>query len=229
MSIELLNPRNPVERNAVAALHLELLADSPVVQMGRRFLRDFYYGTLVEDRLIDCTLCRADGRIAGFISYTRYPLDFMTRGMRRHFFRLAGLMGISILARPAMLKDLLLVARMMRDRGREAREAPNPATGEVLSLVAAHEYRNHVPQGGKSRVPVRLFEEMVSFFRAEGFSRVHLLVKPENKASNIFCSVMGCKFEKIAQAGMPIHRYTYEINPAVAGRERGPAPPPAAS
>ena len=213
MSIERLDPRNRPDVNDVAALHLELLSDSPVVKMGWRFLRDFYYGTLVKDRLIDCTVCRADGHVVGFISYTRYPLDFMSRGMRRHFVGLSWLMGTSLLARPAMLKDLLQVSRMMRDRSRGARDAPDPATGEVLSLVAAESHRNHVPPGGKSRLPVRLFEEMVKFFREEGFRHVHLLVKPENKASNIFCSVMGCKFEKIMQAGLTINRYTYELRP----------------
>ena len=221
MGIETLNPRNVADVNAVADLHLQFLGDSPVVRMGEGFLRRFFYVKLVEDGLIGVTICRHEGRVIGFISYTRDPLGFMGKGARRHFVFLAALMAAGVLRRPSFVKDLMFTLKMMRERGAEAR-TPQPGLGEVISLVTVPEFQKHIPEGGKNRLTVRLFEEMVNYFRAEQFDRVYLKVLPHNKASNILCSIMGCKFEKITEAGLTVHRYTYFLNRAAEGSAASP-------
>lgn len=212
MPIEKLNPRNTADVDAVADLHLQFLADSPIVALGERFLRRFFYVKLVEDELIGVTLCRHEGRIVGFISYTADPRGFMGRGIKHNFLFLCGLMTTSLLAKPSLWRGILRALKMMRERSTEAREAPAPGLGEVISLVTLPEFQKHIPEGGKSRLTVRLFEEMLAFFRGIGFDRVHLLVLPHNRASNILCSIMGCQFEKITFAGVATHRYTYFLN-----------------
>jgi len=37
-------------------------------------------------------------------------------------------------------------------------------------------------------------------------------VEPGNRASNIFCSALGCRFEKIMFAGVVTYRYTYVLD-----------------
>ncbi len=212
MPIETLNPRNTADVNAVADLHVQFLSDSPIVGLGERFLRRYFYVKLVEDGLIGVTLCRHEGRIVGFISYTADPRGFMMRGVRRHFFFLCWLMGTSILAKPSLVQGILQALRLMRERSGEARQEPAPGLGEVISLVTLPDFQKHVPEGGKSRLTVRLFEEMLAYFRGLGYDRVHLLVLPHNRASNILCSIMGCQFEKITMAGVVTHRYTYFLN-----------------
>lgn len=221
MSIERLNTRNPADVNAVADLHVTHLGDSPIVGLGPAFLRRFFYVKLVEDGLVGVTVCRKDGSIVGFISYTPDPNGFMMRGVRRHFFFLCWLMSTSLLLRPSMIRGILLALRFMRERGGEAGKEPAPGLGEVISLVALPDCQNYVPPGGKSRLTVRLFESMVEYFREKDYDRVHLLVQPSNRASNIFCSVMGCKFEKITTAGMVTHRYTYFLKPQPAAAVSG--------
>ena len=211
MGIETLNPRNLADVNAVADLHLKFLSDSPVVQLGEDFLRRFFYVKLIEDGSVVVTICRHEGRVVGFISYTHDPLGFMGKGARRHFVYLAWLMGTGVLKRPALLRGLMFTLRMMRERGSEGR-TPQPGLGEVISLVTMPEFQKHIPDGGKNRLTVRLFEEMLNFFRAQRYDRVYLKVLPHNKASNILCSIMGCKFEKITEAGMTVHRYTYFLD-----------------
>ncbi len=220
MGIETLDPRNAADVNAVADLHLQFLGDSPIVRLGQNFLRRFFYVTLVADDEVGVILCRHEGRIIGFISFTRDPLGFISRGARRHLAALAWLMGTGMLARPALAKDVLFTLKMMRERSGEARKAGEPGLGEVISLVTVPEFQKHIPEGGKSRLTVRLFEEMVAYFRAQGFHRVHLKVLPQNKASNILCSIMGCQFEKITEAGLTVHRYTYFLNGPPGGPPR---------
>lgn len=211
MPIETLNPRNAADVKAVADLHREFLGDSPIVGLGERFVRCFFYSKLVEDGSVVVTICRHQGRIVGYISYTPDPKGFMSRGIRRHFFYLCWLMTVSVLERPALWKGVISALRVVRERGSQASE-PEPGLGEVISLVTLPEFQKHVPEGGKSRLTVRLFEEMLAHFRGIGYERVHLLVLPHNRASNILCSIMGCQFEKITVAGVVVHRYTYFLN-----------------
>ena len=212
MRIERLDPRNQADVDAVADLHLAQLSASVEVQLGQRFLRRFYYQNLVEDGLIDCWLCRAEGNVVGFISSSRYPRDFVPRGVRGHLPRLIQLLLASALERPALVKDIVRILGVLRDRGRRYRTDPSPGLGEVLSLVVLPRFQRYVPVGGQSRATARLFETMVADFRAAGFERVHLLVQPTNRASNIFCSSMGCQFEKIKVVDQLVYRYTYMLN-----------------
>ncbi len=208
MGIERLDPARTADVNAVADLHFQFLSDSPIVALGDRFVRKFFYTTLVRDAAVVVDLCRADGKIVGFISYTRDPKHFISNAVKRHFFPLCWLMGTSVLLRPALLKSIFQTLQMMTART-EGAQAPDAKLGEVISLVALPEYQNHVAPGGKSRLTGRFFETMVAYFRDLDYERVLLFVKPENRASNIFCSIMGCQFEKVMFNGAPVHRYTY--------------------
>lgn len=224
MGIERLNPENSADVNAVADLHFKFLGDSPIVALGERFVRKFFYTTLVRDAAVIVDMCRADDKIVGFISYTRDPKHFISGAVKRHFFSLCWLMGVSALLRPALIKSILQTFQIMAGRTEESK-APDPKLGEVISLVALPEYQTHVAPGGKSRLTGRLFEGMVEYFRQLDYERVVLFVKPENRASNIFCSIMGCQFEKTTFNGVVVHRYTYSLKK----QEDVPLAAPAAS
>ena len=209
--VESLDPRDRVGAQQVADLHLTYLSDSPVVQFGPRFLRQFYYGKLLTSGIIGCTVARDGDQVVGFISYTQNSLDFMQRGVRRWPMYLSWVMLRSLLARPALARDLWTVFQLMRERSQEASDSTVQVAGEVLSLVVAESHRGKVPAGGTSRLTVRLFEEVVEYFRSTGHDKFYLLVQPSNRASNIFCASMGCKFGKVFTMGMPVHRYTYQM------------------
>lgn len=209
MSIERLDAQKTSDAEQVADLHFQYLNDSPIVRFGSSFLRRFFYRTLVRDGLVGVSFYRHEGRIVGFVSYTTEPFGFMGRGGRRHPLSLAWSLLSGVIQRPATARDIVKIMRVMRERTDEA--AVDRDTGEVISLVVDSEYRGHVPADGEARLAVRLFEDAVSLFRKRGIRRVHLLVRPENLASNIFCSSMGATFGKIEYGGETVHRYTYEI------------------
>jgi len=214
MSLEFLDHYSAADVESVARLHENYLADSPVVALGPRFIRQFYYRKLVQDGLLGCIVCRADGRVVGFISYTREPRTFMSLGIHRHFWFLSWVMGVTILTRPAILKHIWATWRMMGDRARDLHEKPTPGGAEVISMATEKEYLKHVPPGGKSRVPARLYEKVIEHLRDEGFARVIFLVQPSNTASNLFFAATGCEFDKIMIAGAPVHRYTRHLHDA---------------
>ena len=221
MGIETLDPRNADDVSAVADIHMQVLGDSPIVGLGPRFLRNVFYGKLVEDGAVRVIMCRHEGQIIGFISYTPDPQGFMGKGIRKHFLYLTGVMSVSILTKPALIKGIIRALGMVRARAGE-REEHDPRLGEVISLATRPGSQKHVPEGGTTRLAVRLFQDAITAFRDLQYERIHLLVQPDNRASNILCSVMGCQFEKISVAGKPTHRYTYFLKPP-ADTTKGPA------
>jgi hypothetical protein len=205
-----LDPDRRADVEGVAALHAERLPTSPVVLLGPEFVRRFYYGTLVRAGLVAVHHARADGRVVGFISYTREPLGFMTKGVRQHFFALAWSLVIGVLRDPSVVKQIVFALRLMRETAQDERvSGVRSGAGEVLSLAVAERYERAVPVGGTSRLPVRLVAEMARSFAGAGVEDVNLYVLPGNLASNLFCSSLGCDFERITRAGTAVHCYVF--------------------
>ncbi|MGQ0537404.1 MAG: hypothetical protein ACT4R6_00535 [Gemmatimonadaceae bacterium] len=216
VEIERLDPHNRADVAAVSALHEQFLGDSPVARMGPRFLRDCYYSRLLADGLFDCVACRdvAEGRIVAFMSYTDRPTDFMSRGLRRHFFRVAWTIGTTVLRSPGRLKDVLFVMRLMRERREDGDdEVLRRGAGEALSMAVLPEYRGAVPAGGTARLPTRLIELMAADLRERQVSEIAFYVDPSNLAANLLYSSLGCRFDKITHAGLTRHRFVYPVAP----------------
>lgn len=218
MGVSFLDPRARADVAQVAALYEEHLGDSPVVRLGPRFLREFFFSRLVEDGLLGCLVCHVDGRVVAFLSWTNSPGDFIGRGVRRHFVALSWIMARSILARPAYLRDLVTTLRMITRRSGDRGVTPaEEGAIEAISLVVPPAYQKHVPPGGKSRLTVRLVQALGDHARARGVDRVLYVVQPTNKASAIFFSAMGCDMEKRTYAGQVAYVYTHQLLEPVAG------------
>ncbi|MGQ0640536.1 MAG: hypothetical protein ACT4P6_07160 [Gemmatimonadaceae bacterium] len=212
--IERMDPSNRPDVEAVSGLHEQFLGDSPVAKMGPAFVRDVYYSKLLKDGLYDCLVCRSGGRVVAFLSYTDRPLDLMSRGLKGHFFAVAWSVGRTVVMNPRRLRDVLYVMRIMGDH--------NDATGdkalldgaaEALSMAVLPDFQNVVPEGGKSRIAVRLIESMAADLRARKVRDIAFYVDPANRAANLLYSAMGCKFEKVMHGGVARHRFLYPVAP----------------
>ena len=133
-----LDPNDQDQVHAAAELHRELLSDSPVAQLGYRFMTKFYYSKLVEARLIRCDLYSYKGTYVAFSAYTKYPFTFMRQGKRRHFVYLSFLLFQSLLLGPRRLKTIFKVIGRSYRRGQDRKDK----TGEVLSFGVLAPYRN---------------------------------------------------------------------------------------
>lgn len=210
--IERMDPKNRADVEAVAHLHEQFLADSPVARMGPAFMRDVYYSKLLVDGLYDCLLCRANARVVAFISYTDRPMDFMSRGLKRHFFAVAWTIGRAVLMSPKRLRDVLKVVRLMGEHSSRTEDhVLRDGAAEALSMTVVPEFQGVVPAGGKSRIAARLIEEMASDLQRRHVTQIAFYANPSNRAANLLYSAMGCKFAKVVHAGMPCHRFTYPV------------------
>ena len=211
MALERLDPANREDVAAVTALHRTYLPTSPVSKLGVRFMRGVYYSRMVADGLFGCTVCRVNGRIVGFISYTADSNGFLARGLKKHFWRIAGVMALSVLERPAILGDVLFVLKLMRARRDDGRRPETAGLGEAISMAVVPEFQNHIEADGTQRLAVRLFMTAANEARRGGARRLQLQVQPSNLSANLFYSALGCSFEKVQYAGMVIHLYTYDL------------------
>ena len=212
--IERMNPRDRSDVEAVAALHEQFLSDSPIARLGPAFVRDVYYSKLINDGLYDCLVCRSGGRVVAFLSYTDRPLDLMSRGLKRHFFSVAWSVGRTVLMSPKRLRDVFYVMRIMGDHNESSGDsALLDGAAEALSMAVLPEFQNVVPEGGKSRVAVRLIESMAADLRERKVRDIAFYVDPANRAANLLYSAMGCKFQKVTHGGVPRHRFIYPVAP----------------
>ncbi|MBK6486948.1 MAG: hypothetical protein IPF98_08770 [Gemmatimonadetes bacterium] len=211
MGIEFLNPRSAADVDRVATLYEENLADSPVVLLGPRFLREFFFKKLVESDLLGCLVCRVDGTVIGFLSWTNHPGDFIGRGIKKHFVGLSWIMLKGIVEKPSTIKQILSALKIVGKRSEDAGKEHDPKAIEAISLVVPPEFQKHVPEGGKARTTVRLVQDLAAHARTQGTERVLYVVQPRNKASSIFFAVMGCELNKRTYAGEEVYVYTHHL------------------
>lgn len=170
--------------SAVAAMHEELLAHSPVVLLGRRFMERFYYSTLPGEGEIFGHVAFVAGEPAGFIVATADPGGFMSRAIRRHALRLAWLIGTSLVARPSGIVGLwesIQINRNLPDAGTLR------GTGEILSFGVREPYRKRrfIRQTGL-RVSHDLMDSIVAAAAAHGCQRLRSLVDQDNTEARLF-------------------------------------------
>lgn len=213
--LERLDTRSGADVAAVVALHTALLPTSPVVRLGARFAQEFYYGTLVDGGLIGCVVCKREGRVVGFISFTTHATDLWGTGMRRHFGALASVLLRSVWRSPAVIGQLLVVVRLLLRRGGQV-PPPPPGAGEGLTVATDPSHRDYVPPGGGTRMPVRLFDQMIDSFRRRGVPAFFVLVEPGNISSRRYCEARGCHPEVIQAGGESRIRYLYRFDAGAA-------------
>ena len=89
------------DSGALADLHLALLPDSSLPQMGLSFLKHFYYSVLPDEGLIFGSIAYVDGIPAGFVVNTPYPGEYIRLAIRRHPIRFGVQVARAFLAKPS--------------------------------------------------------------------------------------------------------------------------------
>jgi ribosomal protein S18 acetylase RimI-like enzyme len=184
LALHALQGADAADVRAVARLHGELLAHSPVVLLGPEFMERFYYGRLPREGFIGACLARVDGEPAGFISFTTDASGFMTAALRRHWLRVAGILAGAIVRRPARLGAVREALTIMR--GLPPSESAG-GTGELLSFGVRPAYRGaaFVRRSGID-VGAKLLDAALVELRARGAVRVRAIVDQDNLAAKLF-------------------------------------------
>jgi ribosomal protein S18 acetylase RimI-like enzyme len=190
-----LDPHNREHVLAVAELHETLLGHSPIPRLGRLFMTRFFYSTLVEEGLVQGFLYRLDGRYVGFLTFTEQPFTFMAQARRAHFLRLAVILGLGVLARPARIRILLDTLSQRREPAEEA-----AGIGEFLSFGVLEQFAGRRDSGQGLRLSNVLFDAGIEHFRVRSFRRIEWSVDGSNLRAILFYRTYKAAMEKSPRA-----------------------------
>jgi ribosomal protein S18 acetylase RimI-like enzyme len=187
------DPNNREHVLAAATLHETLLSHSPIPRLGSLFMTRFFYTSLVKDGLIHCYLYRSGGQYVGFLSITEKPFSFMNEGKRSHVVRLAVVLGLAVLQKPARVRILFetLAAGRRRPTGDNGE-----GIGEVLSVGVLEQFRAQKDANTGLRISHVLFDEGIRHFRQRGFRRIEANVDGDNLRAIRFYRSYGAVVEK---------------------------------
>ena len=188
-----LDPANVEHVAAAARLHAELLPQSPIPQVGSRFMTRFYYPDLVRHRLIGCVLLRDESGYGGFVAYTRHPYTFMGEGLRRSPLRIGALLALRVLERPGVLRTLWKVQAQGRKRGAQPTDA---GMSEILSIGVLPSHRGLRDDATGLRASQYLFEKAAAAMLAEGATTLQIFVEKENERGLRFYRSFGVRIEE---------------------------------
>ena len=168
----------------LTSLHAELLPRSPVVLLGRGFMKRFYYRFLPSDGHIIGAIAYVDAEPAGFITVTHDARGFMNAGIRRHWLRISWLVGVGILGVPSRLAAVKEALRINRGLSGVSRHVN---TGELLSMGVLPEFRLG---GFVERTGIRLADDLLGTallsLRRGGIRRVRAVVDTDNIEARLF-------------------------------------------
>lgn len=207
------------DRVAVAFLHAAMVPHSPIVQLGREFMEDYYYNELIADGLIGSVVAYVNDKPAGFIAYTRRPQDFMVTGMRRHLFALVPVVGRAVLARPKRMRFVARALGILKRRRDQITIGP-PYDSEVISFAVMPQYRTPAfVAANDMHLGHELFGRAIEMMRDAGARKLAMLVEARDRETQLFLHEYGCSFTREWTDGVDCYVATH---PLVS--EAGPTP-----
>ena len=202
--IFLLNPKDAKAVKAIANLHISLIPDSSVANLGTAFMERFYYNRLVRQGLIQCVYYQYASQVVGFLVYTLLPNQFMRLGIRKNVFLLCSICGALLLSHPGRLIQLLKGLKIEK-----AHQHCDDREAAVLSFGVLPYFRSHkfIKENG-IRISNELFIYVLDVILKNGYEKVRMIVGPENREALFFYKQFNCCFEKISSMGFDLIKVT---------------------
>lgn len=201
------------EAKALASLHAELLAHSPLVLMGPEFVEEFYYTVLPAEGIISGAIAYVNDEAAGFIVATGDANDFMSKALRKHWPRIALIMMKSVLRNPRRL--LAIKEAYQIQRNVQAADYSSDV-GELLSFGVLPEFRSRgFFKRTSIHVGVDLLRTGLNQLSAAGKKQVRAIVDKDNIAAQLFYRAQGWRvgMPDIQGWSVPTMEFLVDIDP----------------
>lgn len=193
----------------LAALHAELLPQSPLTRLGRRFLAQAYYRMLAEDGLIFGAVAYVGGKPVGFICATGDAGGLVRAVLGRSFFRWAGAAGRTVLTAPRRLAAVWEIVRIMWFRPRQACE------GEILSLGVLPQYRGaEFTRWTGRHIAADLMDHVMAWFQERGIPTIRAIADYDNTVAHRFYRHHGGRIVNENVKGWRVPSVEFILRPA---------------
>lgn len=176
-----LDSEDKVQVETVARLHMTLLPESLLSELGFSFLSKFYYKLLPQSGLIDVFLYKNGTSYVGFIACTAEPLSFMNKGMKRNPFSLGMVLLTSFIAKPKRIAALLGMGGGIDLR--QTDKEYGPGVGQFMSFGVLPEMRRVVDDETGLSISNVLMKQVFHYFKLIGKNRFFLLVLKSNQTA----------------------------------------------
>lgn len=183
LAVKRVDPTHPADRTAAADLLLELFGHTPAGVLGRRFLEKFYFNDLISDGLMDCLIYYDGNQPVAISVITTDPNEFIAKGTRLHFFKLAALVSWQLVTRPTRIGALINVIQQRSYRAASG-EQTNKKIGEILTFGAIKSHRQKIDPASGEKISTALFLESLRQLRAGGVDYVQTVTYRDNNPIN---------------------------------------------
>ena len=202
----------PPAAHAIAALHWELLPDSPATRFGHRFLERFHYGSLPDKGLISGSVAFVDQVPAGFVAVTGDSDGFMVRALLKSWPALIQTAPLVLGHLGRASKAGIESLRILVSRSRDKASAP---IGEILSFGVLPAYRSQefVNRSGH-QIAHDLFDNAISDLEAAGVGRARAVIDADNLLAQVFYQSRGWRLTRQSVPGWatPSVEYTVDLD-----------------
>jgi ribosomal protein S18 acetylase RimI-like enzyme len=182
--IEPINKKTYAHLKDLVLLHKKLLPMSPVVRFGDRFTKKFYYNDLIKAGNIFAAVAYINKQPAGFISATYDSNGFMHSAVRKFWWKLVRIIGITILYNPKIIPSIWETVRFMRSR---KKKDFGQLEGEILSIGVLPEYSNfQFIQKTGIRIADDLLNKTILQMRSNKINFIRAFVDVENSSAYLF-------------------------------------------
>lgn len=192
----------PAPMGDLARLHAELLPGSPITKMGPRFMEQFYYTCLPLEGYIFGAVAYVDDRPTGFVTATFDSQRFMRLALRHLWWKMAWVMGLTVLSNPLSITSIWEATSIMRTRKNEKNNQPE---GEILSLGVLQSYRG--PQFIRKtglHIVNDLFQGVMDQLQKKELRLIRAFVDADNMPAQLFYHSLGWTLENLDVPGWKV-------------------------
>lgn len=185
---------------SVVQVHLESFYGFFLTFLGPSFLRELYAATLADPSGIGFVAEKEQG-IYGFVAGTSQPAGFYQHLLRQRWWR------FGVAAIPAILKNPLIVPRLLRAFRKPQESASQPDTGTLMSIAIT-------PEAQGQGVGQALVETFLEEARRRGLKHVNLTTdRDNNDPGNHFYRKLGfrCSMSFITPEGRSMNEYMIDV------------------
>lgn len=184
----------------VVIIHLTSFRGFFLSFLGFPFLRELYMGILQDPTGI-AFVNYNDKRIVGFIAGTSHPAGFYRRLLHQRWWRFGAA------AIPAILRNPLIVPRLLRAFRKPQESASQPDAGTLMSIAVLPEAQGQ----GLGQALVKVFLEEA---KQRGLKHINLTTdRDNNDLVNHFYQKLGfrCYRSFITPEGRPMNEYVIDV------------------
>lgn len=200
----------PAPAGDLAELHTRLLPTSPACRLGRRFLREFYYGVLPAEGHLFGTVAYYGGQPIGLAVGAPRCDGFIGAAARKRPLTLAKILGLEVIRRPGVLRSLVQAVRIARIPHRSS-----PSMGQFLTLAVEREYRSRAfKEETGLRVGRDLAEGLMATFVEAGVMHTRAYVDANNAGAIARYKRRGLEPTRAIVPGWPVPCLEFILTPA---------------